>query len=333
MLPDLVVREPFLSKGFGGLDVPTQRMVMARVFDQAKDLKVRNAIIRSLPVDMVNRLRRQKLTPEMLFHDNSVFGKAFISNADIPVSVRFKAADAAVRAVAGTTAELSGEAPGLSAIASEQGTTAKASERDRLSLAKSPASSSAKLDGPSLAGNASGENGAASDTSKARHDVTPPSDVVLGAGAASTASVPPKISKSPKESNKKTSVRTDSKDLPPPQGTPRVEQPSADLRSSEVQTVQPGSEAAPKPTPVQAEKAKLQKKPKAEQPEQTSIDVPKPDRPIDYESLPDGIMVDIKGIRASTGETITVQEDAKVALRDFDASQTKYQRLLECLQS
>lgn len=229
MLSDFVVREPFSSKGFSGLDVPAQRIVMARVFDAAKNLKVRDAIIRSLPVDMMHHLRRQKLTPEMLFQNESVFGKSFISNSYIPVSIRAKAANAVIQSAARTTATF-GQSVGLGASASEPSTTVKTGERDLLLLAQTPTSDATELDGPSPSKDPR-ESTITSDTSKARHDVAPSSDVVLGAGAASTASVPTNLSKPEPETNKKGSVRSDI-------------------------------------SHVQAEKAKLQKKPKAEQPDE-----------------------------------------------------------------
>lgn len=108
-------------------------------------------------------------------------------------------------------------------------------------------------------------------------------------------------------------------------------------------------------------------KPQAAKPEQTSIEVPPPtvgEKPIigreaqpeeaplfskaekeaqpeqavlpegqDYTSIPAGILVNIKGIRISTGEKITVKGDARETVKDLDASRAKYQQLLECLQT
>lgn len=104
-LLDLVKAEPFRSKGFGGLDVPAQRMMMSRVFDAANDRKVLDAIIGSIPVDVMNMLRRQQVTPEMLFHEKSMFLNKLPFNSQLPISSRINAANAAIRVVADLAAE------------------------------------------------------------------------------------------------------------------------------------------------------------------------------------------------------------------------------------
>jgi hypothetical protein len=56
-------------------------------------------------------------------------------------------------------------------------------------------------------------------------------------------------------------------------------------------------------------------------------------RAMQYDRIPEGTMVSMKAIRASTGEYITIQADARTALRDLDAAEAKYRKLLECLES
>lgn len=48
-------------------------------------------------------------------------------------------------------------------------------------------------------------------------------------------------------------------------------------------------------------------------------------------AIPKGTMIELRGIRAATGEEITMPEDAAVALSELDASLTRYRQLLECV--
>ena len=56
-----------------------------------------------------------------------------------------------------------------------------------------------------------------------------------------------------------------------------------------------------------------------------------PDIPVHYESIPAGIMVNVKGIRASTGQEISVKEDAASALRRLDETLVQYRQLQKCV--
>ena len=46
---------------------------------------------------------------------------------------------------------------------------------------------------------------------------------------------------------------------------------------------------------------------------------------------PEGMTVEVQAIRGSTGETITITEDARSALADADATIETYKSLLECV--
>lgn len=53
--------------------------------------------------------------------------------------------------------------------------------------------------------------------------------------------------------------------------------------------------------------------------------------PIDYNLIPEGTVVSVTAIRRSTGDEVTVQEDARSALKRIDESLAKYRQLLECV--
>lgn len=140
----------FRSQGFSGLDVPTQNLVLEYVSTAAQDPKVLNAIVRLVPVDVVNVLRRQQLTPQMLLHDKAMLHDLLAASSDKDVSGRVhSAASELVTIAARTAAKVVGRVDGR---------------------------------GGSL------DKRAASGTLSNRHDVTPISDVVLEGGGAGTPS-------------------------------------------------------------------------------------------------------------------------------------------------
>lgn len=98
-LSDVSQSPAFIKHGFSGLDTPSKRMMLSRMFAVAQDLKVFDTVVRSLPVDVVDMLRTQKLTPQMLFHDKSMLGDLFAVNGNKPISVTPDAANATVRVI------------------------------------------------------------------------------------------------------------------------------------------------------------------------------------------------------------------------------------------
>ena len=99
-LTDLLESGAFRSHGLSGIDAPTQRMVLARVIAVLKDRKILDSVIKSVPVDMVDMLRTEQLTPEMLLHDKAMLFKLNIPVGNNSVSVSVDAAGAVVAATA-----------------------------------------------------------------------------------------------------------------------------------------------------------------------------------------------------------------------------------------
>ena len=89
-LRNLTEGTAFRSKGFGGLDIPTQTKVLAHMFGAAQDPQVLDAVVKLIPVDVMNVLRAKKLTPEMLFHNKAVLSDLLAEPAahkGVPISV------------------------------------------------------------------------------------------------------------------------------------------------------------------------------------------------------------------------------------------------------
>jgi hypothetical protein len=110
-LRDLTESAAFRSEGFGGLDVPTQTKMLAHMFGATQNPQVLDAVVKLIPVDVMNVLRTEKLTPEMLFHDKSVLAHWLAGPAsDKGIAARIDMATALAKAVAQATAE---KAPGV----------------------------------------------------------------------------------------------------------------------------------------------------------------------------------------------------------------------------
>ena len=89
----------FQLHGFGGLDAPTQRIMLHSMLGMGKDREILNSIINFIPIEVVNILRNKKLTPDMLFHNESVLKKSLTVNSDRPISFVVDVANALAIAI------------------------------------------------------------------------------------------------------------------------------------------------------------------------------------------------------------------------------------------
>lgn len=114
--------EPFASQGFSGLDVPSKLEMMDGVRTLALDPEIFNAIVRLIPVNVVNDFIARQGTPNRLLHDKPMLNDLLSvdSKGSIPIGV--DVADSLVRVVASTTAKNSvngsgrGNLKGLAAL-------------------------------------------------------------------------------------------------------------------------------------------------------------------------------------------------------------------------
>jgi hypothetical protein len=106
--------DAFMKSGLGGFDVPSQRIVGARVMSMIQNPQVRDTVVGLLPVDVVDILGSKQLTPEMLFDDMTMLTNLFSvdGNDAIPLTV-----DEAVRVASGITSVIAENLPTLSDIA------------------------------------------------------------------------------------------------------------------------------------------------------------------------------------------------------------------------
>jgi len=95
----------FAKQGLESLDADLRRKVLKSVVAVAENLEIREAIVKAIPVDVVDMLRREQLSPEKLLHDPSVLKNWLAAAAQDSVSGRRDAADSFVRVVAQAGAE------------------------------------------------------------------------------------------------------------------------------------------------------------------------------------------------------------------------------------
>lgn len=85
-----ILRSDAVKKhGFGGLDAEGRRDVMTGMVGARHNPQVRDAIIELLPVDVMNYLGTNQLSPKVLFHDDAVLKDLLAVNSDngIPAGV------------------------------------------------------------------------------------------------------------------------------------------------------------------------------------------------------------------------------------------------------
>jgi hypothetical protein len=104
LLRDATQREAFRQRGLSGLDAPLQREVLLAVFAEAQNPQIFDAVIKAVPVDVVDVLGRGKFSAEELFHDEAVFLDLLAANGNDTVTVGIDAASALVGAVARASA-------------------------------------------------------------------------------------------------------------------------------------------------------------------------------------------------------------------------------------
>lgn len=93
-LSDLSEAPAFVEQGFGALNVPGKRAMLHAVLLGTQDLKILKPIIEFIPVDVMDVLSRQQLSPEVLLNDESMLqvnadGTVVASNPDLTIPEGF----------------------------------------------------------------------------------------------------------------------------------------------------------------------------------------------------------------------------------------------------
>jgi len=105
-LSNLSNRQSFIDKGFDDLNVDEFSVVQRLMLRTAQDDKVLKSVVELIPVDVVDMLRSQQLTPEMVFHNPSVLKSSGVrGDANNSVSIPVDGASKIVRAMASVAAK------------------------------------------------------------------------------------------------------------------------------------------------------------------------------------------------------------------------------------
>ena len=104
---DLIESQAFVSKGFSGLDVPTQNRVLEQVSRASQKDEVFKSIVELIPVDVMNILTERNNRPaDVLLHNEAMLKDLFSSTVDHPISMRSnRAATSLIRATAQSIAK------------------------------------------------------------------------------------------------------------------------------------------------------------------------------------------------------------------------------------
>lgn len=105
-LGDIVKSEAFKSEGFSGLDIPTQRKVLDSMRTASLNREIRNAIIKLIPVDVVNNFIRGKRSSELPFHNQSVLSNLLTMDSEGTMPLSSDVANSLVKSVASLTAKI-----------------------------------------------------------------------------------------------------------------------------------------------------------------------------------------------------------------------------------
>lgn len=194
---DLTQSAAFKNQGLGGLDIPSQRMVLGRVLRGLQDDQVLDRVVQAIPVNVVNVLFGQKGPTKDALHNRAVLKDALSARMNDSVSADINAAaDAIVRAVAGVAAEGGSSTPNATPVSLKDSAAVDAGKAsvsgEKGAAARLRAEQSAGKGGGGLAGSANDLSGAPR-TLESRQVNSPTRVDELGPPAAPTAGDPPTV--------------------------------------------------------------------------------------------------------------------------------------------
>lgn len=92
LLSNLANAQPFIDQGYGGLDAPTKRAMLLRMAGLVHNTQILRAVVKFIPIDVMNVLAGQKSAPQGFGRDNSVLADLLPADADMAIT---RAIDAA----------------------------------------------------------------------------------------------------------------------------------------------------------------------------------------------------------------------------------------------
>lgn len=205
-IADIIDTPAFKKNGFSGLDVPSQRSMLASVVGLIQNNKIGNDVIGFAPVYMMDVLSGKKLSAEEILHNESMLSDVLSVYANKPVPLMGDSGSSleSIPADGAAKMDITSGNSGFREPKTDSATIAgdKSAATDGFVMdgsAGNPAEKESIL--TNFAG-ASINGSTANGTIDIRHDVTPNSNVVLGAGEATTSSAPSIISNPEKNKSK-----------------------------------------------------------------------------------------------------------------------------------
>lgn len=113
---DFAKSKPFCSKCLSGFDIPTQRIMMPRMFATLHNHKIRDAVIKSVPVDVMDYLRNQEFTPEEFFHNEALLNKTSAINGKSTIPIGINPTTSLIRTTTKTATKIDARAISFSSV-------------------------------------------------------------------------------------------------------------------------------------------------------------------------------------------------------------------------
>ncbi len=119
-ISDLLISPAFSSKGLRGLKIPAQRKVLDGVLSFGNNEQILRSVIELIPVDVMNILSRENLSPDRMLSDKSVLKKMLSMEVDGSISPAIDIANSLIVAIARMAAKSSGSNSFMSIASGER---------------------------------------------------------------------------------------------------------------------------------------------------------------------------------------------------------------------
>ncbi|MEI7815585.1 MAG: PLxRFG domain-containing protein [Desulfuromonadales bacterium] len=131
-LGDFFKSKTFLEQGLGVLDIKAQTGVVVAMVNASHDPQILDAVVKAFPVDVVDNLSRQQLTPKEILHNPAMLEKHLTSNGSSAISIPGYLSDAFAKASASIGTNRSAElTTGQTAGGSTEGSSTDRTNNDR----------------------------------------------------------------------------------------------------------------------------------------------------------------------------------------------------------
>lgn len=129
-ISNLANTDTFKKHGLGGFDVPSKRIVADRMALVVKDGQILDSVVEFIPIDVVNILASEQLSPDVLLHDEAMLTDLFSGNSNQSVFFPVDVPTALVSSVALAIAKNKTGSGDLGRFSANRGTAVATGDKD-----------------------------------------------------------------------------------------------------------------------------------------------------------------------------------------------------------